>query len=97
MRGWPRANHSTMNLRTFLDLLDSEQRKQFASLALTKPSHLWQLKGGHSRAGLRLMWRMVLASRKMFPRKSARWLTLDELHLEAEQLRAARLAQRAEA
>lgn len=86
-----------MNLSTFLDLLTSEQRKQFASLSLTQPSYLWQLKGGHSRAGLRLMWRMVLASRKMFPRKSSRWLTLDELHLEAEQLRAKRRAQRASA
>jgi len=85
-----------MNLRSFLELLDAEQRKQFASLSATKPSHLWQLKGGHSRASLRMMWRMVLASRKMFPGASRNWLTLDELHLESERLRAKRRAQRAE-
>lgn len=84
-----------MNLRTFLRLLNPEQRKQFASLSQTKASHLWQLKGGHSRASLRMMWRMVLASRKMFPGRERNWLTLDDMHLEAERLRAKRRAQRA--
>lgn len=79
-----------MNLKDFMRTLDTTQRKRFAVLAGTTTNHLYQLRGGHRRGSLQLLWRMVLASRKL-NRDPARWLTLDEMHLESERIRARRM------
>ena len=73
-----------MNLRDFVASLDAADREYFARLSLTTPNHLLQLTGGWRRASSRMALRMVNASRIMFPKRSRRWLTLDEMLNEAE-------------
>lgn len=83
-----------MNLTSFLGLLDLDERKRFCKIAGTKHTHLWQLLGGHRSPSLRMLWSMVRASRRMYPRTRANWLTLDEVHGELllAQRRRARIA-----
>lgn len=81
-----------MKLTKFVGKLDLEQRKQFCELAGTKHTHLWQLLGGHRAASLRMLCALVRASKVMFPddrcvrARDRRWLTLDELHTELEEI-----------
>lgn len=77
-----------MKLKTFLSGLDLDERKRFCELAGTKHTHLWQILGGHRSPSLRMLAAFAKASRQMFPRRRRRWLTLDEMHAELEDLRA---------
>lgn len=60
-----------MNIKDYLNTLTPNQRNEFARRAGTKPSHLPQLKGGHSKPSVKLSRELVEASNGA--------LTLEEL------------------
>lgn len=65
-----------MDLKTFVDGLNPEQRREFCGLAGTSPAYLSQLVNGHRQASTKLSKELVRASRRMFPGESDSWLTL---------------------
>lgn len=56
-----------MDVQTFIQRLDAEQRQQFADMLKTSPAYLSQLGTGHRKASPKLARKIVLASQELLP------------------------------
>lgn len=73
------AKFRRVNIRDFMRGLSPEQKIQFAEKAGTTRDHLWQISGGHRKAGTELARNLVEASIEMFPNAPESHLTLWEV------------------
>lgn len=66
-----------VDIRSFIEAIDSDQRQEFADRAGTNTAYLSQLASGHRKASTSLARRLVQASMQVFPGEPEQWLTLD--------------------
>ena len=66
-----------MDIKSFADRLQPEQRKAFVKLAGTNLAYFSQIANGHRRASTELARRFVDASQQIFEDEPESWLTLN--------------------
>lgn len=68
-----------MKLKTFCSDMSAEELQRFVRLAGSSVPHVrFQIGNGHSRPSFALATRLVLASRRMYPKQPKRWLQMRE-------------------
>ena len=65
-----------MNIRSFTQNLEPDQRQEFVNQVGTNSAYLSQVSSGFRKASISLARKMVEASETLFPSEPERWLTL---------------------